>query len=144
MTQPGTVDVVVVGGGHKGLVAAAYLARAGLSVTVLEALGAPGGMTRTEYPIAAAPQHSVDPCAVDVVFMHASKCAESVTTDHPDRHRPAGNGEEPGTGETPAHDRPDEFKSNRCSDASSVAVGGPLPAGQGHYQPARRSAPVDR
>ena len=30
------VDVVVVGGGHNGLAAAAYLGRAGYSVTVLE------------------------------------------------------------------------------------------------------------
>ncbi|WP_291976843.1 MULTISPECIES: NAD(P)/FAD-dependent oxidoreductase [unclassified Chelatococcus] len=38
-----TFDVVIVGGGHNGLVAAAYLGRAGLRVAVLEARGALGG-----------------------------------------------------------------------------------------------------
>ena len=40
MTQP---HVVIVGGGHNGLVAAAYLARAGRRVQVLERLDHVGG-----------------------------------------------------------------------------------------------------
>ena len=42
------LDVVVVGGGHNGLVCAAYLARAGLSVTVVERRHVLGGAAVTE------------------------------------------------------------------------------------------------
>src|SRR5277367_2215679 len=41
-------DVVIVGGGHNGLVCAAYLAAAGLSVRVLERRGVVGGAAVTE------------------------------------------------------------------------------------------------
>src|SRR5258707_14410185 len=41
-------DVVIVGGGHNGLVCAAYLAAAGLEVTVLERRGVVGGAAVTE------------------------------------------------------------------------------------------------
>ncbi|WP_242494681.1 phytoene desaturase family protein [Nocardioides zhouii] len=43
-------DVVVVGGGHNGLVSAAYLARAGLSVLVLERLDHTGGAAVSVEP----------------------------------------------------------------------------------------------
>jgi phytoene dehydrogenase-like protein len=46
------VDVVIVGGGHNGLTAAAYLAKAGLSVTVLERLSTFGGAAVSEKTFA--------------------------------------------------------------------------------------------
>jgi phytoene dehydrogenase-like protein len=49
------VDVVIVGAGHNGLVAAIMLARAGLRVRVIESSNAVGGACRTEYPFARAP-----------------------------------------------------------------------------------------
>jgi len=45
---PGRAEVVVVGAGHNSLVCAAYLAKAGLEVLVLEAAPTVGGNTRTE------------------------------------------------------------------------------------------------
>src|ERR1700724_4163078 len=41
-------DAVIVGGGHNGLVCAAYLAAAGLKVTVLERRSVVGGAAVTE------------------------------------------------------------------------------------------------
>jgi len=43
-----TYDAIIVGGGHNGLTAAGYLARAGLSVLVLERRGVVGGAAVTE------------------------------------------------------------------------------------------------
>src|SRR5450755_1524331 len=48
MADSNTRDVVIVGGGHNGLVCAAYLAAAGLKVTVLERRGVVGGAAVTE------------------------------------------------------------------------------------------------
>ena len=50
-----TVDVVLCGAGHNGLVAAILLARRGLEVLVLEEKHQVGGAAKTEYPFAKAP-----------------------------------------------------------------------------------------
>ena len=65
-------DVVVIGGGHNGLVAACYCAQAKLRTVVCEAAPMPGGMSRTEFPFPEAPGHGTHNGAVDLVFLHAS------------------------------------------------------------------------
>jgi phytoene dehydrogenase-like protein len=52
-------DAVVIGGGHNGLVAGAYLAKAGARAVVLEATPKVGGAAATEAPWPDAPQYKV-------------------------------------------------------------------------------------
>jgi len=54
-----TYDAIVVGGGHNGLVAAAYLARSGASTIVLEGRPKTGGAATTEAPWPDAPEYQV-------------------------------------------------------------------------------------
>src|SRR6187402_2959610 len=48
MTRTSKFDAIIIGGGHNGLVCAAYLARAGKKVCVLERRGVLGGCATTE------------------------------------------------------------------------------------------------
>jgi phytoene dehydrogenase-like protein len=75
-------DVVIVGGGHNALVAAAYLGRAELSVCVLERAGQMGGaavsgrafpgvdarLSRYSYLVSLLPDRIVDDLGLDVTF----------------------------------------------------------------------------
>ena len=68
-------DVVVIGGGHNGLTAAAYLGRAGRSVLVLEARERLGGAATLERPFA--DQRFVcSPCAYVVGLLDPKVIAE--------------------------------------------------------------------
>jgi beta-carotene ketolase (CrtO type) len=61
-------DVIVVGGGHNGLTCAAYLARAGRRVLVLEREAWLGGMTYSRETVPEAPGFVMNPCAIDLLF----------------------------------------------------------------------------
>lgn len=54
-----SVDVLVIGAGHNGLVAALLLARKGLDVLVVEEKQVIGGACRTEQPFQTAPNLSI-------------------------------------------------------------------------------------
>ncbi len=65
-------NVVVIGGGHNGLVGSCYLAKAGYKVVVVEAQKNIGGMTSSGPFIKSAPDHIIHPCAVDTIFIRTS------------------------------------------------------------------------
>ena len=69
-TSSGSYDVIVVGGGHHGLTAAAFLAKAGKRVLVIEAREVVGGMCWTKE-MDGAPGYQVNPCALEVLLLGA-------------------------------------------------------------------------
>jgi phytoene dehydrogenase-like protein len=83
-------DAIVVGGGHNGLVAAAYLARSGARTVVLEGRGRLGGAATTEQPWPDAPHLSVTRLSYVMSLMPATIINELELVRHGYRVHPMG------------------------------------------------------
>lgn len=73
-----TFDIIIIGSGHNGLIAANYLADTGRRVAVFEAANFVGGMTSCAHDIPNAPNHTRHPGAVDVIFLRRSGIIEEL------------------------------------------------------------------
>jgi phytoene dehydrogenase-like protein len=93
-----TQDVVIVGGGHNGLTAAAYLAKAGRSVIVLERLESTGGaavsavafdgldarLSRYSYLVSLMPRKIIDDLGLDIKLARRRYSSYTPVPGHPD------------------------------------------------------------
>ena len=83
-------DAIVVGGGHNGLVAAAYLARSGARTVVLEGRSTLGGAATTEQPWPDAPHLSVTRLSYVMSLMPATVINELNLVQHGYKVHPMG------------------------------------------------------
>jgi len=67
-TSSGVYDAIIVGGGHNGLTCAAFLAKAGKRVLVLEARDVVGGLAWTRE-MTNAPGFQVNPCGMELLLV---------------------------------------------------------------------------
>src|SRR3954447_9571267 len=69
-------DVIVVGAGHNGLVAASYLTKAGFDVTVVEASPGVGGMISTHPVIEGAPEPLINEGGIQASLFRATSIVD--------------------------------------------------------------------
>ena len=90
-----TYDAIVIGGGHNGLVAAAYLAKYGKSVVVLEKRDKTGGAADTSSPWADAPEFKVTTLSYTISLMPPYIVKDLGLKDHGYKVNPLGLGYTP-------------------------------------------------
>ena len=111
MTGNEAFDVIIVGGGHNGLAAAAYLSRAGQRVLVLEKLGHAGGaavsaqafdgvdarLSRYSYLVSLLPRQIIDDLGLDIRLARRRYSSYTPDPSDPGRGLLIDNGDAGGT-----------------------------------------------